>query len=312
VTRQHASCADQSAWCADKLHNVDVRLTAWDLGLVQMHDAQAAGGWVYVHADEAEQANAASVVCRALGFARAKVFGRAAPAGKLDGRFSATKSLNCSAAAVASGKISVRSLLRPLAQPALGASRPAVSHAPARARLRRRRLQALARRVRRAHQQARGCGRRPAAVQSQRAAQRRRRQEPARLRDRLPERRARRCAHARHRRGHGSLRDRGRQRDAHPLGRRLQRRLPGVRRDPHGTPEFARVYKERLPGRDLLTQAELNALKKRNVIDSFIAAHGGTTSFEEQLEAHMAHMAAAAAAGGSGASAQQASHWSWD
>jgi hypothetical protein len=85
-----------------------------------------------------------------------------------------------------------------------------------------------------------------------------------------------------------------------------------VTRDAHGTPEFARVYKERLPGRDLLTQAELNALKKRNVIDSFIAAHGGTTSFEEQLEAHMAHMAAAAAAGGSGASAQQASHWSWD
>jgi len=54
--------------CNDKLHNIDVRLSIGNKGLVQLHDAVK--GWVYVHTDDANMAATASSACRAMGYER--------------------------------------------------------------------------------------------------------------------------------------------------------------------------------------------------------------------------------------------------
>ncbi|KAG8470662.1 hypothetical protein KFE25_009083 [Diacronema lutheri] len=61
-------CADRKEWCNDKLHNIDVRLSIGNKGLVQLHDAVK--GWVYVHTDDANMAATASSACRAMGYER--------------------------------------------------------------------------------------------------------------------------------------------------------------------------------------------------------------------------------------------------
>jgi hypothetical protein len=98
VTSAHR-CVDQAAWCARPLHNVDVRLTAWDLGLAQMWD-EGVGGWVYVHAEPAAMQTTADTFCRALGFTAASEHVAA------EGTRSA-KNVSCSGAAAKAGKISV-------------------------------------------------------------------------------------------------------------------------------------------------------------------------------------------------------------
>jgi len=100
VSAQH-ECLDQAAWCADRLHNHDVRLTGWYLGLAQMHDAL--GGWQYVYAAEGEREHTAATLCRALGFnARPRVHGEGASPQP------PTKHVSCSPEAAKTGQISVR------------------------------------------------------------------------------------------------------------------------------------------------------------------------------------------------------------
>lgn len=63
-------CVDRKEWCADKLHNVDVRLTRSHKGHVQIHDGPT-NSWAYARVgDLATRDNVASAVCLALGYKR--------------------------------------------------------------------------------------------------------------------------------------------------------------------------------------------------------------------------------------------------
>lgn len=95
-------CFDQKEWCADRIGDIDVRMTAWYLGLAQIHDG-ATKDWAYVHAPEGAREDTALAVCKALGFTALKF-------AKEDekGLSAATKSVSCSAAAANAGSIKVR------------------------------------------------------------------------------------------------------------------------------------------------------------------------------------------------------------
>jgi hypothetical protein len=90
-------CFDRKEWCNDLLHNIDIRLSAANKGLLQVADE--AKGWVYAAAANGDHARVAATVCKALGYL-------SVASKSVDMAVSSSKRLGCNAASAASGKVS--------------------------------------------------------------------------------------------------------------------------------------------------------------------------------------------------------------
>lgn len=116
---ERQGCADRKEWCNDKLHNIDVRISAADRGYVQVHDRTK--GWVYAHTDENNTAATGSLVCHVMGYV-------GLVEARIDQGVHASKRLNCPSDA---SLISVRrsSMRRPASAPFYACAHASVCNA---------------------------------------------------------------------------------------------------------------------------------------------------------------------------------------
>lgn len=113
VTEAHP-CIDQKEWCNNGIHNVDVRLTTYETGHIQIWDKHE--GWVFVSpksVDETHLRNLGATVCRALNFEEVRTINGHHgepdyPAVYLDKYRTPKKLVKCSAESVSAKSMSVR------------------------------------------------------------------------------------------------------------------------------------------------------------------------------------------------------------